>query len=410
MCYAVNAKTKSNRNHLILTSMNFIFFSVHFPSFNEEFSYHLRQFGANVLGIGDVDFDSLSDRLKSSLTEYYRVNDLENYDEALRAVGYFTHKYGKIDRIESLNEYWLELEARIRTDFNIEGIRIDTVDNIRRKSRMKVFFEKGGLKAIPFLEKVNRREVADFANEHGFPIIVKPDKGAGAANTFKISDPEELDRFFESAPIGIEFIAEKFIDGTIYTYDGLVGRNGDILFESSTFYGMSVMDVVNDDRHAHYISVPEIDEDIKLAGRKAIKSFRIRERFFHLELFRLADSGEIIPLEINMRPPGAWITDSINFTHDMDIYREWANMVVNGTVSGPFVGKYYTAYASRKSHINYQHDHQAILETLNGRLVKHSPIESIFSRAMGNYAYQFRAESLEEVKQIIEFIQQENIG
>jgi len=42
---------------------------------------------------------------------------MHNYDEMLRALGYFTHRYGKIDRIDSLNEYWLETEARLRTDF-----------------------------------------------------------------------------------------------------------------------------------------------------------------------------------------------------------------------------------------------------------------------------------------------------
>lgn len=92
--------------------MNFVFFSVHFPDFIREFSHHLHQFGVRVLGIGDTDYHTLDDRLKESLTEYYRVSNLGNYDEVLRAVGYFTHKYGKIDRFESLNEHWLELEAR----------------------------------------------------------------------------------------------------------------------------------------------------------------------------------------------------------------------------------------------------------------------------------------------------------
>jgi hypothetical protein len=106
-----------------------------------------------------------------------------------------------------------------------------------------------------------------------------------------------------------------------------------------------------------------------------------------------------------MRPPGAWITDAINFSYDMDIYREWANMIVQGNIGGPFRGKYYTAYASRKNHLYYALDHDDILEKLNGKLVKHSAIEPIFSRAMGDYAYQFRSESLEELMQMIRLVQ-----
>ena len=118
-------------------------------------------------------------------------------------------------------------------------------------------------------------------------------------------------------------------------------------------------------------------------------------------------SNEIIALEINMRPPGAWITDAINFSYDMDIYREWANMIVKGKIDGPFKGRYFTAYASRKNHLEYELDHYAVLNKLNGNLVKHSAIEPIFSRAMGNYAYQFRTETMEEVKQMIMLVQKE---
>ena len=49
---------------------------------------------------------------------------MHNYDELLRACGYFTHRYGKIDRLDSHTEYWMETEARLRTDFNVPGPRI----------------------------------------------------------------------------------------------------------------------------------------------------------------------------------------------------------------------------------------------------------------------------------------------
>lgn len=387
--------------------MNFVFFSVHFPDFNREFSYHLKNLGVTVLGIGDTAYDRLHEKLKYSLTDYYQVSDLENYDEILRAVGYFTFKYGKIDRFESLNEYWLEMEAQVRTDFNIDGVKLDKVDDFRRKSRMKHFFKMAGVRTIPYLEQLTPSRVKAFAKASGFPFIIKPDKGSGAFMTFRISNPQEIDRFFEIAPPGMDFIAEEFVDGSIVTYDGLVDHEGKILFESSTEYDQSIMDVVNFDDHVHYISMVRVPADVLKAGRKIIGAFGARERFFHVELFRSRKDDEIIALEVNMRPPGAWMTDAINFTHDMDIYREWASMVANGWIDGPFVGKYYTAYASRKDYKHYKFDHQSILDQVNRKMVKHAAIEPVFSRAMGNYAYQFRSESLEEIKQLIQLVQQE---
>lgn len=386
--------------------MNFIFLSVHFPGFIKDFSHHLHEFGVNVLGIGDTAYETLDDRLKISLTEYYRVNSLENYEEILRAVGYFTHRYGKIDRFESLNEHWLETEARIRTDFNIFGMKAEAVQDIRRKTRMKEYFRKSGVRAIPYIDNINKRKAAALVRSCGYPIIIKPDKGSGALMTYKIGSDEELERFFQNAPGEVEFIAEEYIDGDIMTYDGLIDRHGKILFESGTVCEKGIMDFVNDDDHAFYIGLPQVEEEVALAGRKILAAYDARERFFHLEFFRSRRDGELYALEVNMRPPGAWVTDAINFGHDMDIYREWASMVANATVDGPLKGKYFTAYASRKNHKKYRYSHEAILAALGPNLVKHEPIPAVFSRAMGHYAYMFRAGSREEIKRMIALIHQ----
>ena len=99
--------------------MNFIFVSPHFPNTYWNFCDRLHRNGVNVLGIGDAPFDEIPGELKHCLTEYYRVDNLGSYEEMLRAVAYFTFHYGKIDWIESNNEYWLEMDAQLRTDFNI---------------------------------------------------------------------------------------------------------------------------------------------------------------------------------------------------------------------------------------------------------------------------------------------------
>ncbi|MDY3893769.1 MAG: hypothetical protein SOZ21_04735, partial [Candidatus Cryptobacteroides sp.] len=99
--------------------MNFIFVSPNFPQTYWNFCERLHRGGANVLGIGDAAYESLDNRLTDSLTEYYKVNSLESYDEVFRAVAYFSFKYGKIDWLESNNEYWLEQDSRLRKDFNI---------------------------------------------------------------------------------------------------------------------------------------------------------------------------------------------------------------------------------------------------------------------------------------------------
>lgn len=98
---------------------NFLFISPAFPGNYENFCVALKNDGVNVLGIGDTPYDELSPVLKSALTEYYRVDNMKNYDEMFRAVAFLSFHHGKIDWLESNNEYWLTQDARLREDFHI---------------------------------------------------------------------------------------------------------------------------------------------------------------------------------------------------------------------------------------------------------------------------------------------------
>ena len=115
--------------------MNFVFISPNFPHTYWNFTDRLHRNGVNVLGIGDAPYDSLDQHLKDSLTEYYKVENLGDYEQVFKAVAFFSFKYGKIDWIESMNEFWLEQDARLRTDFNITtGIQNDRISNINKIS------------------------------------------------------------------------------------------------------------------------------------------------------------------------------------------------------------------------------------------------------------------------------------
>ena len=94
--------------------MNFIYVSPEFPKSNWQFCDRLKRNGVTVLGIGQERYENLNQTLREALTGYYKVNNLEDYDEMLRAVAFFIFKYGKIDFLESNNEYWLEKDARLR--------------------------------------------------------------------------------------------------------------------------------------------------------------------------------------------------------------------------------------------------------------------------------------------------------
>ena len=80
---------------------NVIFISPNFPTNYWQFCRELKNNGMNVLGIGDQPYHELTQELKNSLDEYYKVDSLENEDQVYRAVAFFIFKHGRIDWLES---------------------------------------------------------------------------------------------------------------------------------------------------------------------------------------------------------------------------------------------------------------------------------------------------------------------
>ena len=150
---------------------NFIFISPNFPTNYWQFCRELKNNGMNVLGIGDQPYDELKPELKDSLNEYYKVGSLENYEEVYRAVAFFTFKYGRIDWLESNNEYWLERDAALRTDFHItSGFQTSDMPRIKYKSKMKEYYQKAGIATARYHMVDDLAGCKKFVEEVGYPV------------------------------------------------------------------------------------------------------------------------------------------------------------------------------------------------------------------------------------------------
>lgn len=394
--------------------MNFVFISPQFPDSYWNFCDRLKQRGVNVLGIGDSPYDSLSWQLKSCLTEYYRVDQMEDYDQMVRAMGYFTYKYGKIDWLESNNEYWLEQDARLRADFNIQtGMMPEQVCIVRRKSTMKKYFEQAGVPVARYHMVSSYEQGIAFANTVGYPVFVKPDGGMGAEDSYKLSNEDDM-RWFYSTKKDVPYIMEEFICGDIWSYDGISDSNGDIIFESCVSWPRSVADIVNNKDHLAYYTANMLPDDLREKGRATIKSFNVKSRFFHLEFFRLVEAkeglgnvGDIVALEVNMRPAGGWTPDMYNFANSVDVYSIWADMVVyDKTYVDLTQQKYYAVYASQRYGKPYVHNFDDIRAKYAGKIVLDEEIPEALSGAMGNHMWTAKLDTEEEKDEFIRFVQE----
>lgn len=391
--------------------MNHLLISPNFPAYHANYADRLNKLGINVLAVGDAPYENLDEYLKAALTEYYKVDSLENYDSVLKAVGYFTWKYGKIHGVDSINEYWLETDARLRTDFNMDGVKYPQVLESKAKSHMKKYFAKAGIKTARWILATDLPSAARFAQECGYPLVAKPDIGVGAANTFPIRNDNELKEFFAQDRNG--FIIEEFISGAIITFDGLVDGNGNLVFSSSHRFGRTFMDVVLDDDDLSFYSERITDEDLSNAGKALISAYGIRSQFFHFEFFRCdaprgthLKAGDLVGLEVNMRTPGGHMIDMINYAYDFDAYSLWADVIAGRNIAPVGERKYFTAYASRKYRYNYAKSDEEVRELLGDALCLEESVEKALSRVMGDKIFLFRAKTLDEIGKMREIVQQ----
>ena len=386
---------------------NFIFISPNFPASYWKFCAELKNNGLRVLGIGDCPFDELKQELRDSLHEYYKVSNLENYDEVFRAVAFFTYKYGKIDWLESNNEYWLERDAKLRTEFHITtGFMENDIDRIKCKSVMKAYYAKAGIPTARYHIVDDYESTRAFANLVGYPVIVKPDNGVGAASTYRLADDEQLQYFFATKDEHV-YIMEEMVKGYVRTYDAIIGAGGEPIFESGNVTPNSLMDVVNTADNSIYYIVKELPEHMLDIGRRTVKAFGVENRFIHLEYFVLTEDqaglgreGDVIGLEVNMRPAGGYTPDMYDFAYETDVYKIWADMIAFGKNTLPQErARHYCAFVGRRDGKNFIMDHNAVMEKYGSAMKMQGRIPEALSGAMANEMYVANFDTEEQMQQ-----------
>ena len=383
--------------------MNYLLVSPNFPISQEFFAKGLKEKGINVLGVGSESYDALSQTLKDNLVEYFRVNDLEDYEEVFRAVAFLTYKHGKIDRIESNNEYWLELDARLREDFNVYGVKPKQLEFTKYKSKMKTMFKEAGARVAKGYAANNKEELNGILKKLELPLIAKPDNGVGSANTYKLLTQRDVEEFINEWNEKVSYFFEEFVEnGVLCTYDGLINQHGDIVFETSFIYTQPTLDLVNNGLDYANIIEPNIDPKLKELGQRIVYKFGMRERFFHIEFFRLPD-GEYIALEYNNRIAGGTCIDLYNYSYNISLYEIYADVVLDKKIKDIVTNKY-TLSLSRRNRYQYKNSLEDIKAKYSYSIRMITTVPEVFSAAMGNTIIIISVENKEQITEVMNYV------
>ena len=402
--------------------MNFVFVSPHYPVRYYKWVEALRDHGIRVLGIGDAPYGELHERLKRALTEYYFVPDMNSKDSMIKAVEYFKNKYGQIDFIESDNEWWLDSDAVLREWFNVRsGFFPADMRHIKAKSAMKEYFARGGAKTMRYIlvdGPQDKQKAIEFRAEVGYPLFVKPNVGVGATDSYALHDDEEFEAFFSKA-LPETYIMEEYIEGYIVSFDGVCDSKSDVVFCTTDHFPTPIDQIVNGAQDVSYYNnpfqLPMDDIDAKAfeeVGRKVVKSFGIKKRFFHIEFFVLtkdkpgfAKKGEFVALECNMRPAGGNTPDLIDFGASVSCYQIYADVIAyDENRQDMSLPKYYAWSASRRKELVYAHSHQDIEARYRNHICMMGQYPANIAKAMGDYFYFAKFQTIEEAREFGRYV------
>jgi biotin carboxylase len=322
--------------------MRVVFLAPVYPPEMIEYTRGLAEVGATVYGVGDTPREALPARARPYLHDYLRVPRIMDEDDVMDRVTAWLR--GKtIDRVLSNWEPLVILAARLRERWGMPGMSVDAVTGFRDKQLMKERVAAAGLR-VPKSRRVRTEsETRAAAEELGYPLIVKPIAGAGSADTYKAESKTELDEILVKMRGVGEASCEEYIVGEEFTFD-TVSIGGKPAYENVAQYLPKPLEMRSLEWVSPVIITVRDMYQAKLRGgvelgRKVLTALGMGDGFTHMEWF-LTPKGEAIFGEIGCRPGGAHIVDQMNYTSDIDLFREWARVACWGKFDADSTRKY----------------------------------------------------------------------
>ena len=306
--------------------MRVVFMSPRYPAEMREFTRGLAEVGATVLGVGDGQPDA---DLRRYLSDYLEVPSLLDEADVIGRVHAWL-RGRSVDRILANWEPLVITAARLREMFGMPGMSVDTVRGFRDKQLMKERVAAAGVRVPRSARARSLAEVRTALEVTGYPAIVKPISGAGSADTYRLDSDGELDSVAPLLRHVDEVSVEEFITGEELTYD-TVCVDGNPVYESVTQYYPNALEMRSQEwvspimLSVRDLAQPHIQSGIAL-GRRVLTALGMGDGMTHMEWFRKPD-GEVVFGEIACRPGGAKVVDLMNYTGDIDLFREWARAV-----------------------------------------------------------------------------------
>lgn len=242
-----------------------------------------------------------------------------------------------VSSIIPVKEYTTPFAARLAERFGLPGATYGASLIMRDKNRLRRVTSAHGIRNPESRLVSTFREVEAFADEFGFPLIIKPANRQGSVGTVIIHNLRELKPGWSKSRIREEGVAlpsrglpeltlvEQFISGQEFSVEALVWR-GNTIFTNVTM--KDLFDGVNPVERAHTVPAPIPEKTTQLLideTRRVLQAAGFDCGIIHCEWI-LADGIPYL-VECAGRLPGDGIVGLIEKAYEFDVSKAYFRML-----------------------------------------------------------------------------------
>jgi hypothetical protein len=250
------------------------------------------------------------------------VTDFANTDEVISLIGKLIQRNGTFDHVIAFSEYLLDIAALIRGRYGIPGPKPADVDRFRDKTTMKAILQRAQIRVPHWVLCDNPEQMLADAEILGFPLILKPRRGASSKGVRKIETVRELVSAFDGLTF-VDYEMEEYVDGDMLHADGVVDCDGNCLFLCISRYIAPCLAFEQGTPLGSIIQTQPLAKYHQFALR-CLAALKLRSSAFHLEFFDT--EKELVFLEIGARVPGADVSYVVHDVYGVNLFQLWVDV------------------------------------------------------------------------------------
>lgn len=242
------------------------------------------------------------------------------------------NKIEKFDFIACFDESYQNIAARIAENINLDYFSCDTILNCSNKFLMRKKINTLNLGNVESKVVNSEKEIKEFGDRFGYPLILKPVDGMASIGVSKInsaSDIEDCIRWFNESTNKKEMYIEEFIDGEEISVESFSEKG----VHKIICFTKKFKDEIHFIEQGHVLPYKlnsQIEKEITELVDATLTVLGIINGPSHCEI-KITERGPKV-IEVNPRLGGDYINELIKHTTECDLMDLWAKQTLGESI------------------------------------------------------------------------------